>query len=95
MKFKIPNSINVFGSKYKVKMVDTVLFSGLCDPNSKAIFINVNQSEDQVVVTFWHEVMHAMQFTLGMDNAISKEMMEMLAENSANLIVQILSANKK
>lgn len=33
---------------------------------------------------------HAMQFVLGMNNAISREMMEMLAENSAALVMKCL-----
>lgn len=94
MKFKIPKSINVFGTKYKVKMVDTVLFSGLCDPELSTIFININQSEQQIHATFWHEAHHAMQFVLGMNNAISREMMEMLAENSATLTLSILNSKK-
>lgn len=91
MKFKIPKSINVFGTKYKVKFVETQLFSGLCDPDLKTIFINIDQSDEQIRATFWHEVFHAMQFVLGMNNAISREMMEMLAENSATIVCQVLN----
>lgn len=40
--------------------------------------------------TFWHEMFHAMQFVLGMNNAISREMMEMLAENSATMVMNVL-----
>ena len=94
MKFKIPKSINVFGTKYKVKMVETGLFSGLCDPDKATIYININQSDDQIHATFWHEACHAMQFVLGMNNAISREMMEMLAENTATLIVNCLGVKK-
>ena len=94
MKFKIPKSINVFGTKYKIKMVDTTLFSGLCDPEVLTIFININQSNEQIHATFWHEAVHAMQFALGMNNAISREMMEMIAENTSTLIVTCLEKNK-
>ena len=90
MKFKIPKSINVFGTKYKIKMVSTMLFSGLCDSELKIIFINIDQSDEQLIATFWHEAVHAMQFTLGMHNAISREMMEMLAENTATLVMSCL-----
>lgn len=87
---KIPNSLPVFGVKYKIRFVDTDLFAGLCDPEKKTIFINRNQSKENIEITYWHEVFHAMQFSLGMNNAISREMMEMLAENSAKLVVQCL-----
>jgi len=92
MKFKIPKKINVFGTIYKVKFVETQLFSGLCDPDNKTIFINIDQSDEQLVATFLHEAFHAMQFVLGMNNAISREMMEMLAENSATLMINILKS---
>ena len=92
MKFKIPKKINVFGTVYKVKFVETQLFAGLCDPDLKTIFINIDQTDEQLIATFWHEVFHAMQFTLGMNNAISREMMEMLAENSATLVMNVLKS---
>lgn len=90
MKNKIKKSYVVFGTRFKVKLVDTYMFAGLCDPDQKVIFINQNQSEEQIVATLWHELFHAMQFVLGMHNAISKEMMEILAENSATLVLQVL-----
>ena len=90
MKFKIKKSYDIFGVRYKVKFVDTQLFAGLCDPDLKTIFININQSEEQIFASFWHEVFHAMQFSLGMQNAISREMMEILAENSATLVMNLL-----
>ena len=92
MKFKIPKKITVFGTVYKVKFVETALFAGMCDPDLKTIFININQEEDQLMATFWHESFHAKQFVLGMQNAISREMMEMLAENSATLVMKILKS---
>lgn len=87
---KIPKSLNVFGTKYKIKFVDTVLFQGLCDPGAKAIFININQSKEQILATYIHEVVHAMQFSLAMDQAVSREFMEMMAENTATLILSML-----
>ena len=87
---RIPKSIDVFGTRYKVKFVDTDLFAGLCDSGKKTIFINANQNKEQVLNTYLHEIFHAMQFTLGMQNAISREMMEMLAENSAVMVMECL-----
>lgn len=92
MKFKIKKSYVVFGTKFKIKLVDTPLFAGLCDPDLKTIFININQSEEQILATFWHEMFHAMQFVLGMNNAISREMMEILAENSATMVMGVLKS---
>jgi len=92
MKFKIPKKINVFGTTYKIKLVKTSLFSGLCDQDLKVILINIDQTDEQLLATFWHEIFHAMQFVLGMNNAISREMMEMLAENSATLVMNVLKS---
>lgn len=87
---KIPKSIDVFGTKYKIKFVETELFAGLCDSGKRTIFINANQSKEQILSTYLHEIFHAMQFTLGMHNAISREMMEMIAENSAVMVMECL-----
>ena len=90
MKYTIPKRIDVFGVRYKVKFVETQMFSGLCDPAVKTIFINIDQTDDQLLATFFHEAFHAMQFSLGMENALSREMMEMLAENSSTLVIRLL-----
>lgn len=87
---KIPKNIIVFGAKYKVKFVDTDLFMGLCDSAKKTIFLNINQSKEQLIATFIHEIVHAMQFTLAYNQAISREMMEIMAENTAVLFMELL-----
>lgn len=94
MKLVIPKKINIFGTVYKIKFVETTLFAGLCDSDLKTIFINIDQSDEQIRATYLHEIFHAMQFTLGMNNAISREMMEVLAENSATLVLQVLNVKK-
>ena len=53
---KIPKSIDVFGTRYKVKFVDTDLFAGLCDSGKKTIFINANQNKEQILNTYLHEI---------------------------------------
>lgn len=95
VKIIIKKSYNVFGTKFKIRFVETNMWSGLCDPGLKTIFINIDQSEEQILATFWHEMFHAMQFVLGMNNAFSREMMEMLAENSATLVMLVTSQCKK
>lgn len=84
-KFKLPKSITVKGAKYKIKLVDTDMFAGMCDQYKKVIFISIHQSKEQVRHTFYHECEHALQFEIGANQAISRELMEILAENGASL----------
>lgn len=88
---KIPKKINVFGVVYKIKFIDTDLFAGLCDPSKKTIFLNINQSKDQILSTYIHETIHAMQFSIGMNQAISRELMEIMAESTAVLVMDMIS----
>lgn len=87
---KIPKKINIFGVIYKIKFVDTDLFAGLCDPTKKTIFLNINQSKEQILSTYIHEAVHAMQFSTGMNQAVSREFMEMMAENTATLVMDMI-----
>jgi len=89
---KIPKKIDVFGTTYKVKFVNTDMFAGLCDPSKKTIFLNVNQSKEMLIDTYVHECIHAMQFVLAYNQAISREMMELMAENTAMLFKEMLKA---
>lgn len=88
---KIPKKVNVFGTIYKIKFIDSGgMFAGLCDSNKRIIFLDINQSKEQMISTYIHECVHAMQFSLAFNQAISREMMELMAENTATLIMQMM-----
>jgi hypothetical protein len=88
---KIPKKLNVFGTVYKIKFVDSGgMFAGLCDMQKKTIYLDIHQSKEQMIGTYIHEAIHAMQFSLAFNQAISREMMEMMAENTAVLVMQMM-----
>lgn len=94
-KFKLPKTYTVKGAKYKIKLVDTDMFAGMCDPQKKIIYISIHQSKEQIEHTFYHEVNHALQFEIGINQAVSRETMEILAENQASLQMDLARLSDK
>lgn len=89
---KIPKKLNVFGTVYKIKIVDSSgMFAGLCDSQKKTIFLDIHQSKEQMMATYLHEVVHAMQFVLAYNQFMSRGEMEFMAEHTATLIMQLLT----
>jgi hypothetical protein len=41
--------------------------AGECDPNTKTIFIRINETPRQTVLTYLHELTHAISFELELD----------------------------
>jgi hypothetical protein len=87
---RIPKKLNVFGVEYKIVIVDTDMFAGLCEPSKRLISISKHQSKEQMIHTYIHEAIHAMQFSLSMHQAVSREFMEIMADSTATLILQML-----
>ena len=68
-------SFNIFGSKYRIKFVDNVLDEennwvyGKTDASSKEILISTKLSngkdvqENEILITLYHEIMHAILLT--------------------------------
>lgn len=68
-------SFNIFGSKYRIKFVDNVLdeesnwIYGKTDASSKEILISTKLSngkdvqENEILITLYHEIMHAILLT--------------------------------
>lgn len=86
MKFKLPKSFKMLGKKIKVKLVDTQDFAGLWDPNANTIFLSINQTEEQLEESFWHECTHAEQYLTALNQALSRELMEVMAEMRSRMI---------
>ena len=40
---------------------------GFCDSDMKLIAISRDQTPDEMLCTFWHEILHAAEFSLGID----------------------------
>lgn len=61
---------------------------GYCTHNPIEIFINKDLSPDDKRSTLSHELIHAVIFRLGLDQNLSKEMQEILAESIGELITK-------
>lgn len=90
MKFKIPKTLTVFGKKFKIKLIDTHEFAGLMDAEKATIYLSIHQTEQQLIATFWHEVFHSLHYRIGLNQALSRDMMEVLAEAQSTLLMEIL-----
>lgn len=60
------------------------------DSNKKTIYISVNQSKEEQVKTFWHEMTHCIQFQMGLNQAVSHELLEIMAENFSKALFKIV-----
>lgn len=78
-------SFNIFGSKYRIKFVDNVLdeesnwIYGKIDTSSKEILISTKLSngkdvqENEILITLYHEIIHAILLTGQYTNSGSDE----------------------
>jgi Zn-dependent peptidase ImmA (M78 family) len=88
---KIPKTIMVFGKKFKVKIIDTHEFAGMMDAEKGVIYLSVHQTKEQMLSTYFHEIFHALHYRIGLNQALSRDMMEVLAESQATLMMEILT----
>ena len=66
----IPTEFELGGRSWSVELVDTIpgetnTTYGLCDSHEATIFIKAGMSNDATQHTFYHELSHAICFTLG------------------------------
>ena len=54
---------------------------GLCDRSNHIIYIEDSQSEREKIQTLMHEVIHAISFRVGLSQAISSELEEIVCES--------------
>ena len=78
-------SFNIFGSKYRIKFVDNVLNEegdwtyGKIDTHSKEIQVSIKLSngkdvqENEILITLYHEIIHAILLTGQYTNSSSDE----------------------
>lgn len=55
------------GCVWKVKEVDILDAYGLCDPSTHTLYIKSGQTEQSAMWTFFHELVHAILFSIGED----------------------------
>lgn len=94
MKFKIAKSYKIMGRRIRIKMVETNEWAGMYDHEKKIIFISVNQSDRQKIETVFHEIIHCIQYSTAINQAVSRELLEVMAETTSQEIVSILLDKK-
>ena len=87
----IPKSACIFGQKWSIEIGHVPDDDdGICIPDDLKIHINKDLSEDDKIQTFFHEVFHAMCSRIGLRQVISHEVEEILAENNATIVTEML-----
>lgn len=84
-KKRFPTSISILGRKYKIKQGRGLTFHGqpclgLCDNNSKIIYIEKDQDEQSKVETCIHEFCHALMHISGIDQKLTEAECEIYAQ---------------
>jgi Zn-dependent peptidase ImmA (M78 family) len=91
---KIPKKINVLGKTYKIKIVENFQYAGLCDSEG-IIYLNKSQNESELVYTLIHEIIHAWQFRVGLNQAISRETLEVISEGISIVLCELFDIKFK
>ncbi len=89
---RFPKSVTILGRKFAVKLVTTEKLIavtgqrsvGALDFSGKTIYILKDLSRDEQFLTLYHEVAHAVQSTVGLDQITSPELAEIWCESMAN-----------
>lgn len=97
---KIPSSVEIFGQRVSVRVVDltdiTPGAAGFYDPRIESIFIHSDLSDKDAAVTLVHEMVHALASRLNWIGAIDHDVIELLCDHVAVAVVENfkLSARK-
>lgn len=84
----LPKNVNIFGLKFKIKVVPLNGILGLCDRITNTIYIEASQSEKDKLHTLLHEVGHAVFGRVGLVQGISPELEEVIVESMATAIIE-------
>lgn len=81
-------SIDVYGVTVPIKTYhdEHDQLMGYCEKSPIKIFINTAHSKKDQYESLTHELIHAVFFRLGLDQVLSYEMQEVLAEGIGNFI---------
>lgn len=90
-------TIDIFGPKWKLKFVDKIDLEddsnpdGITDANKRLIAISTNQSDNEIIITLLHELIHAILDTGQYLNSSQNEpMVEFVARSLYSLTKQRL-----
>jgi Zn-dependent peptidase ImmA (M78 family) len=84
-KKRFPSSITILGRKYKIRQHNNLAWQGqavygLCDNNTKTIYLEKNQEDPVKKETLLHEASHAFLFITGIDQKLAESENEMYAQ---------------
>lgn len=79
----VPSSFWLGGCEWKVAYVEELNDFGMCDPGKYEILLRSNMNEQATIATFFHELVHAIKFTMGETSHDEKE-----TEGFGNLLCQ-------
>ena len=91
-------SLNIFGKKVPVKVIDGLMESGIAGlfkPQTEEIYIAKKQTKDDAVHTLLHEIGHAVIQRTGIKQAIPHEIEEVIVENMATVIIENFTISLK
>lgn len=88
-------TIDIFGSKWKLKFVDKIDLEddsnpdGITDANKRLIAVSTNQSDNEVMITLLHELIHAILDTSQyLSSSQNEPMVEFVARSLYSLTKQ-------
>ena len=64
----VASSFSLAGFIWKVRYLDGITEYGLCNPATQEIIIRAGMSKQMTEQTFYHELTHAILFTMGKTN---------------------------
>jgi len=91
-------SINVLGTRYKVKYVEKLEnenWLGLCNRETKTIYIKTGQTKENEMITFIHELLHSLIGESSIDQSLSNELEEIIVDLMAKFWVSLFKQLKK
>lgn len=62
---EVATTFNLAGSKWHVNYLCHMEEMGKCDPEKQTIFIRMDMNKQTTEQTFYHELVHAILFTMG------------------------------
>jgi Zn-dependent peptidase ImmA (M78 family) len=61
----VATSFTLAGFEWAVRYVEGITEYGLCNPSTQEIIIRAGMNEQMTQQTFFHELIHAIMFTMG------------------------------
>ena len=90
----IPRSFKLFGHKYKVKKIkklvhpDGEVVAGYINKQKRIVYINSSLDKETQLISFFHEMFHAVFGEVSLDQAISNELEEIVVDSHAKAVVE-------